>query len=298
MKYEMSSGVRQTSQDTDVINMTGGVLYVKGKVGTIIQRGGVLYDQRKSELVEIRQTSVDDEERKRYQDRISELSRQLSESRSEAIRLQAKVNELSSVEAPLPDDDVLVRRIIQLKDELSKEQEAHQKDIVELQYRLDTALEVNAKLRKGITETNHNSQLIADEHIDILATLLCLYPYTPTADLELEFGIPQNKIRFVADVLGAIKSKEARQEAVDYLQRQHRELIQRRGGDQGNNAQSKKVEKVARNGRLVATYDSINEAAEANGCDHHTISSRCSGKTTSYTKDGYKYRYKKQEERV
>ena len=48
----------------------------------------------------------------------------------------------------------------------------------------------------------------------------------------LEFGLPREKIRYVASILGQVKSKEARKEAVEYLRKQGIELVERRGGDQ------------------------------------------------------------------
>ena len=126
---------------------------------------------------------------------------------------------------------------------------------------------------------------------------MCLYPYTPDKDLEFEFGLPADRIRYAAAALGAIKSPEARHEAVDYLQRQHRELIQRRGGDQGNYASAKPVEKVGKYGRLIKSYDSIREAATDNGLCEDTIKGHCIRyhKAKKYfTKEGFTFRFKKQ----
>jgi hypothetical protein len=54
------------------------------------------------------------------------------------------------------------------------------------------------------------------------------------------------------------------------------------------------IEKVARNGRVVATYKSVSEAAEMNSLSPNAINDHCRGKVKGYSKAGYKYRYKKQ----
>jgi hypothetical protein len=128
---------------------------------------------------------------------------------------------------------------------------------------------------------------------DVLFTFINLYPFTSDRDLAFEFGITKAQVKTIANILKMAKSSEARREAADYLQRQHRELIQRRGGNQGNHF-TRPVEKVAKNGRVVATYTSVKEAAEANGFVENTITKHCNGKIKGYATDGYKYRYKKQ----
>jgi hypothetical protein len=124
---------------------------------------------------------------------------------------------------------------------------------------------------------------------------MSLYPFTPDGDLEMEFGLPRNKIRYVAQVLGGIKSKEARQEAVEYLAKQDRELIQRRGGAQPNHF-TKPVEQVAKNGRVINTFVSTTEAMEATGYDQTTVRKYCqrfnNRKERIYTKEGFTFRYK------
>ena len=91
---------------------------------------------------------------------------------------------------------------------------------------------------------------------DVLFTFINLYPFTSDRDLAFEFGITKAQVKTIANILKMVKSPEARREAADYLQRQQRELIQRRGGDQGNHFM-RPVEKVARNGRVIETYDSV-----------------------------------------
>ena len=233
MKIQLVGGVHTITDNVDVIEARGGVYYLHGKVGQINMNGGVLYDQRPANRVEYRTDPMSDRERKQYQRRISELRRQLSDNQNECLSLREKLSKFS--EQKQPDDDVLVTKIYQLESQLKKEREAHQREVETLKANIDGAIEVNAKLRQGLAERDKRSQEIADRHIDILATLMALYPYTPTNDLVLEFGIPAPRISYAASVLNVMKSKEQRAEAVDYLRRQGLQLIERRGGDQSKN---------------------------------------------------------------
>ena len=197
-------------------------------------------------------------------------------------------------------DDVLVYRINQLQRELDREREQRKKDIEDLRYNLEGVKEAYYNLLEENRLLKENSrqehQMIVDDHIDILASILALYPYTPDKDLEFEFGIPANKISDVARVLGSIKSKEERDAAREYLQRQDRQLVERRGGDQGNYPKRKTIEKVSRNGRVIATYKSIQEAAEMNNLTASCVSDHCRGRIKGYTLKGYKFRYKSNED--
>ena len=277
----------------DHLDMHGGICYLKGKVGSMTHYGGVVYDQRPSNRVEIRESEMSQQLKRYYQKRIEELETKVMKLDHERSVLRGRLDKLKETEPEQEPDDVLVQRICTLRDTIYKEREAHAKEVEDLKYRLDVAMEINTKLRQHNDEVDRRSQEIADNHIDILATLMAAYPFTPDKDLEFEFGIPVTRIRDTARVLGQIKSPEARAEAREYLQKQHRELIERRGGDQGNHY-SRPVEKVAKNGRVIATYDSVSEAAEMNGFVEHTITKHCNGKIKGYATDGYKYRYKKQ----
>ena len=277
----------------DHLDMHGGICYLKGKVGSMTHYGGVVYDQRPSNRVEIRESEMSQQLKRYYQKRIEELETKVMKLDHERSVLRGRLDKLKETEPEQEPDDVLVQRICTLRDTIYKEREAHAKEVEDLKYRLDVAMEINTKLRQHNDEVDRRSQEIADNHIDILATLMAAYPFTPDKDLEFEFGIPVPRIRDTARVLGQIKSPEARAEAREYLQKQHRELIERRGGDQGNHY-SRPVEKVAKNGRVIATYNSVSEAAEMNGFVEHTITKHCNGKIKGYATDGYKYRYKKQ----
>ena len=294
--YIINGGSHSIPHDVENLIAHGGVYYIRGNIGHLTMHGGVIYDQRPSNRVEYRTEKITEEERRKYENKIDTLEIKLANSNHEILQLRNNLRELQAKEdEQTPSDDVLVRRIISLQNELEAEKAAHRKEVEELQYRLDGALEVNAKLRMGIKDTDHRSEEIADKHIDILATLMSLYPFTPDGDLEMEFGLPRNKIKYVAQVLGGVKSKEARQEAVEYLAKQDRELIQRRGGAQINHF-SRPVDQVAKNGRVINTFISITEAEETTGCDQSTVRSHCqrynNRKLRVYTKQGFTFRYK------
>ena len=289
MEYNIKGGMNTFTGDVDWLEIHAGVVYLKGKVKTLVHTGGVIYDQRPSNRVEYR-THISDEERSRYRRRIAELENRLSRSEAECLKLRKKLDNSGE---RLPDDDVLVAKIEHLQIELDNEREGRKQEVDDLKERLSVALEINAKLRCD-TGREAVSQEIADRHVDILASLMALYPFTPDKDLVLEFNIPAGKIREVARVLGVIKSPKARREAVEYLRRQHIEFIQRRGGNQGNFPMSKPVEKISRNGRVIQTYDSLKEAEEDTGHAAETIRNMCKAYDTKrkYTKEGYTFRFR------
>ena len=294
--YIINGGSHSITESVETLIAHGGVYYIRGNIGSLTLHGGVVYDQRPSNRVEFRTDEMTEKERRKYENKIDTLEIKLANSNHEILQLRNNLRELQAKEdEQTPSDDVLVRRIISLQNELEAEKAAHRKEVEDLQYRLDGALEVNAKLRMGIKDTDHRSEEIADKHIDILATLMSLYPFTPDGDLEMEFGLPRNKIKYVAQVLGGVKSKEARQEAVEYLAKQDRDLIQRRGGAQPNHF-TKPVEQVAKNGRVINTFVSTTEAMEATGYDQTTVRKYCqrfnNRKERIYTKEGFTFRYK------
>ena len=185
---------------------------------------------------------------KAYNKRLSleneELKNKCSKLKIELIKRKEAEEKTDNIQ-----DDVLVMRIETLEAQIERERKSHINEVEELQERIDVALEINARLRHHNEESDNRSQEIAYKHIDILATILSLYPFTPDKDIAFEFGIPADKISMVAKILGVVKSPEARREAVDYLQRQHRDFIQRRGGAQKKHF-TKPVEKVSKKGNI------------------------------------------------
>ena len=290
MEYNIKGGMNTFTGDVDWLEVHAGVVYLKGQVKTLVHTGGVLYDQRPSNRVEYRTDHISEEERSRYRRRIAELENRLSRSEAECLNLRKKLDNSGK---RLPEDDVLVAKIEHLQIELDNERKGRKQEVSDLKERLSVALEINAKLRRD-TGREAVSQEIADRHVDILASLMALYPFTTDKDLVLEFNIPADRIREVARVLGVVKSPEARREAREYLQRQHVEFIERRGGNQGNFPISKPVEKISRNGRVIQTYDTITEAEEDTGHAAETIRNMCKAYDTKrkYTKEGYTFRFR------
>ena len=282
-------------------------VYVQGIVEKLtledceVQVTGIVnhrYDMQKCVVVGEPPKPANDYEVRELRREIEELRWKLRNSQTHEEQLRNKIIKLkeSGAKEPEPSDDVLVQRICSLRDTIDKEREAHSKEVEDLKYRLDVAMEINTKLRQHNEEVDRRSQEIADNHIDILATLMAAYPFTPDKDLEFEFGIPVPRIRDTARVLGQIKSPEARAEAREYLQKQHLELIQRRGGDQGNHKpRTRQVEKVDKKGKVLASYKSIVDAANRTGCASKTIQKYCSSEKTIYMKDGITFRYKDNE---
>ena len=278
----------------DHLDMHGGVCYLKGNVGSMTHYGGIVYDQRHSDRVEIRESEMSQQLKRYYQKRIEELEAKVTKLDYERSVLRGRLNKLKETDPESEPDDVLVQRICTLRNELDKEKEAHKKDVDDLNYRINTILrELNGYHHDYYDSIIHEQDLaINDEMFDVLFTFINLYPFTSDRDLAFEFGITKAQVKTIANILKMAKSPEARREAADYLQRQHRELIQRRGGNQGNHF-TRPVEKVAKNGRVIATYNSVSEAAEMNGFVENTITKHCNGKIKGYATDGYKYRYKK-----
>ncbi len=237
---EINGGIHTIEGDVEHLDAHGGVYYVKGKVGTLIQHGGILYDQRPANRVEIRESEMSKEMKRYYQGKINDLEAKLKRNVDEVLKLRKMLTDKENNEEPA--DSILIDKIHLLERELEKEKAARQQEVDELNERIDVAMEINAKRRRRQYNINNSegSKQIAENHIDILATLLSLFPYTPTGDLTLEFGLPREKINYVASILGQIKSKEARKEAVEYLRKQGIELVERRGGDQ-NKLKKKKT---------------------------------------------------------
>ena len=293
--YKLSGGINEIPGNIDHLDMHGGVCYLNGNVGSMKHYGGIVYDQRPSNRVEIRESEMSQQLKHYYQKRIEELEAKVTKLDYERSVLRGRLDKLKETDPESEPDDVLVQRICSLRNELDKEKETHKKDVDDLNYRIDTILdELNGNHEYCYDDHRHVQDLaINDEMFDVLFTFINLYPFTSDRDLAFEFGITKAQVKTISNILKMAKSSEARREAADYLQRQHRELIQRRGGDQGNHFM-RPVEKVARNGRVVATYKSVSEAAEMNNLSHNAINNHCSGKVKGYSNAGYKYRYKKQ----
>lgn len=283
-------------------------VYVQGIVEKLtledceVQVSGIVnhrYDMQKRVVVGEPQKPANDYEVRELRREINELRWKLRNSQTHEEQLRNKINQLKesgTVKEFVPSDDVLVQRICTLRDTIDREREAHAKEVADLKDRLDVACEINAQLRNRYEDDDRRSQEIADRHVDILATLMAAYPFTPTEDLAFEIGLPVQRIRYVAEAFNVMKSKEKRDEAREYLRKQQIELIDRRGGDQGKyNPRTRQIEKIDKKGNVLATYKSIVDAANRTGCSSTTVKKYCQSKKTTYMKDGITFRYKDNE---
>lgn len=239
IEYNLHGGVNTVSGTVERMDVHGGVVYIRGVVGTLVTHGGVIYDQRPCNRVEYVTDKMSDGERERYRQRISELERKAARALNECDKLRARLKNEKAVEVQVPSEDALCQRIRLLESALNEEKAKHAKDVDDLNYRIDVAMEINAKLRNR-QEPMKRSQDIVDDHIDILATMMALFPYTPDDDLFLEFGIPKERIRYVAQVFNVMKSKAERDAAREYLQKQKMQLVDRRGGNKTKKKKKKK----------------------------------------------------------
>ena len=288
MEYNIHGGVNTFTGDVTWLDVHGGVVHVKGKVIRLVHTGGVIYDQR----VEYKDR-MSAKEREGYKRQIDELKLRLKKSEDECLILREK---LDKEEAKIPSDDVLVAKIEHLQGELSREWAERKKEADYLKERLDVALtELNDYHREYNDSINYEAGVsVDDEMFDTLYTLINLYPFTTDGDLSFEFGITREQVKTIARILKLTKTKEARQEAADYLRRQHIELIQRRGGDQGKHGE-KPVEQISKRGKVMASFASAIEAAKATGYCERTVRTYCRRKKKIFTKEGFTFRYKDNE---
>ena len=223
----------------------------------------------------------------------SYLNSKLSELRAELEKRKAKPEET-------PPDDVLVMHIDRLEKQLQDEREKHRKVVDELKWRIDSLLdEINNGHRQIYEdETNGHYIGVTDDTLDVLFTLINEYPIATDNDLVKEYGISMATLKYIAKTLRLAKNPEQRREARERLKRHNIEMIERRGGDQGNHVNVKPVQKMAKYGRVLKTYDSIRQAAEDTGMACKTIREHCANYHTSrkrFTKEGFTFRYKDNE---
>lgn len=234
-----------------------------------------------------------DEELRRLRQRIEDLENKLSISQIEVRQLRAKAKEPKTSDT----DKQQQTKIKKLENEIIRTRNENLNTIGVLRDEVDALKIVNrelsAKLAKAQRDIESGMAANFDKQMDTFATIMAAFPFTPTDKLAKEFEVSSIRIIRDAEMCGVEKSTELRAEAKDYLARQGLKLDDDRGGDQGNHFM-RPVEKVARNGRVVATYKSVSEAAETNNLSHNAINNHCSGKVKGYSNAGYKYRYKKQ----
>lgn len=130
-------------------------------------------------------------------------------------------------------DETAARECAKLKKEvqqLTDESAAHRREVDELKWRLEAVTDIANERGRCRDETKVRKIAVTDDLFDVLFTFINLYPYTTDIVLHEEFGISENKIKALANALRLCKSKEARQAAREYLQRQGRDIVERRGG--------------------------------------------------------------------
>ena len=236
---------------------------------------------------------ANEEELRRLRRKIENLENKLSISQIEVRQLRAKVKEPSKSDI----DKQHQAKIKKLENEIIRTRNENLDTIGALRDKVEDLQRVNrdlvSKLATARREIESGKAVAFDRQMDAFATIMAAFPFTPTKKLAKEFEVAPQRIEQDAELCGVEKSAELRAEAKDYLARQGLKLDDDRGGDQGNHFM-RPVEKVARNGRVVATYKSVSEAAEMNNLSPNTINNHCSGKVKGYSNAGYKYRYKKQ----
>ena len=234
-----------------------------------------------------------DEELRRLRRRIEELESKLSISQIEVRQLRAKAKEPKTSDT----DKHQQAKIKKLENEIIRTRNENLDTIGVLRDKVESLQRVNrdltSKLATAKREIESGKAAAFDRQMDAFATIMASFPFTPISKLAKEFEVDRKRIIRDAELCGVEKSTELRAEAKDYLSRQGLKLDDDRGGDQGNHFM-RPVEKVARNGRVVATYKSVSEAAEMNNLSPNAINDHCHGNVKGYSKAGYKYRYKKQ----
>lgn len=140
------------------------------------------------------------------------------------------------------------------------------------------------ELRVSQYDDDKVKEILRDKRTHILATCMAAYPFTPTKELAKEFGIKAKTINALAKMYG-IKKSDAVRSTIN--SENGKKCTHRTPPTPG-----KIVEKIARNGRVVAVFKSAHEAAKAIGVDATRISYRCTGRIKKAL-DGFRYRYKK-----
>ena len=134
------------------------------------------------------------------------------------------------------EDDVLICRIKHLQNQLATEREEWKRKVDELEWRLKAVTDIANGRNERIYEDETKGHYIGvtDDSFDVLFTLINDYPINYDNDLTEEYGISMSTLKYIAKVLRLAKSPEQRREARERLQRHGSDLIERRGGDHGN----------------------------------------------------------------
>jgi hypothetical protein len=107
-----------------------------------------------------------------------------------------------------------------------------------------------------------------DIRTDMLANILAAYPTTSAKKLAEEYGLTPCAIHNLASEHGVTKA-----------------------GRKSHSTDGQAVEKLDDKGNVVATYESTNKAAIAEGVNYHSLQRRLQGKEGGYL-NGFRWRYK------
>lgn len=224
-------GMHSFHERIEDLHAHGGVYYIHGPVGDIHHHGGIIYDQRPTSRVEFRTDETAARECVKLKKEVQHMGQQLKQSLAECENLRKKLKiQSDSQDKPESHDDVLIQRINRLRQQLTNESAAHRREVDELKWRLEAVTDIANERVRCSDETKGRKIAVTDDLFDVLFTFINIYPYTTDIVLHEEFGISENKIKALANALRLCKSKEARQAAREYLQRQGLDLVERRGG--------------------------------------------------------------------
>lgn len=313
------------------VHLHGGVVEWMNVQRDCYQYGGII--ERRNQVVNTNSQNTRDA--KPYADEINRLKRENAELKRENTELKRKASDKGTIESvraynarlshensylntklselraelekrkaakpeETPPDDVLVMRINDLRLQLETEREAHRKEVDELKWRIDSLLdEVNCRHRLIYEDETEGHYIgVTDNTLDVLFTLINEYPIATDNDLTEEYGISMASLKYIAKTLHLAKNPEQRREARERLRRHNIDLIERRGGDQGNHSNAIPVDKVGKYGKLLKSYSSMKEAEADCHIAAETIKAHCERYHKSkryFTKEGFTFRYKDNE---
>lgn len=263
----MHGGVAKNVHVNGDLHMHGGVierLTVEGdchQTGGIVERriilaGGATIIQQQPEQPKViyrdrvvyRDKPTTDPKISSLQSYNQQLRSKLQKANNEIAALNeelAKTKAAKKASQDVPDDNVLVSRIEHLQNQLANEREESKRKVDELEWRLKAITDIANGRNERIyeDETNGRKIEVPDDSLDVLFTLINSYPITPDEDLVDEFGISITKLKYIAKALRLAKSPEQRREARERLQRHGSDLIERRGGDHGNQFKKSKTKR-------------------------------------------------------
>lgn len=300
MEREIRGVVMHMELNGGVVNNYGTIAHLDGTNVSVSNHGTIAHNEGNvigGEKV-VFQDKVVYQDRIVYRDRPTSCEsdlRLIQKLRKENDLLRAKLESYQNGENgeyATSDVDPLVSRVVRLHNQLDEERANHRRDVDELNWRIDSLREVILKLRHGgmtyqdqeYSETMRRQ--ILDDCTDIIASLVAMFPYKPTGDISKELGLSRYIVEQVARTCHVKKSNEAKREANERALSLGDERIDKRGGHN-----KKQVEMVARNGRVIATFDSLAEASKATGIKDWTIERMCCGAIKKRI-DGKRFRYK------